>query len=556
MAVPTKPDPALGIKNPPTSGSTKPGMEGIAGAPPTAEGSPGFNPTPFATPGDVDVTGHQQEQEYEGMGPSGIAPAAPVTAPDADLGEWADTPEFVSELGKKSELGEDLNKAPSFIPELPDDKPTATEWKVTSEQTVAGQFASIMDSDNPAFKVVQEQVRRAAAANGQANSAMATRAATMAMAEVGFQMAAADAATFARSAEFNATMQNQFGLAEQQFMHNALLNEQNFKHGVMMLREQQHALMEQISAELKANVHMAGTAAHLDMQKEAQRQNHVLQQMDRTHAMNRELMDEQQKFEWNRAEQSQRMELERMGAGATIDERMAGVNAQNQAALQDRAHRNNLDSMQAQFEYNWQTNNQQQDQALERMDRETSNELYRAEAQAGWQMQLQYMSEMGQNNRMLLSAMGDIGSNPNITAAQASAAMADVIRQYNAVNAQLQSVYMLPAGGSAATGYLNFSNHGTQPTGGSNPDIPFYGGQPASPAPSYGNPSGPKAPGPVNATPHPSNPSPAPVKKPPVNAPVKPLAPPAPAPAPAPVSGGGGGKPPWRDLGNVQQQVR
>ena len=461
--------------------------------------------------GDTDVTGVQREQEF-------VSTVAPVqetqssTETRADMGadgQYAGkTVGYESSLAESSQLGTDLSQTQSFIPQMPADMPQATQWEVTEDQLVENRFASVMDSDNPAFQVVQEAIRRKHAASGQANSAMADRAAVMAVAEVGFQIAAADAATFARSAEFNAAMSNQFGLAQQAFMHQALLSEQNFRQGVMMLREDHLAQVEMANAQLEANAQLMGMEASINLQMERVKQQNVLAQMDRAHNQNLSAMDAQMQFDWNRAEQNQRMSLEQMSAQGRLDQGMAVLNAQNQLAINDRAHTNSLDSMQAQFEYNWMAADQQQYQALERMDRETSNELYRAEAQAGWQAQLNYMSEMGQNARMLLGAMGDIGANPNITAAQARAAMNDVLRQYNAVNEQLASVYSMPPGGTAATNYLYFSGANNQPNqGGQSPTIPFYGGQGGTPTPTNPNPA------PTNATapPPPAPPGPPPV---------------------------------------------
>lgn len=516
-----------------------PGSTGLNDKPPSVKTTSSFvDPVELAPATPIDVTGVQKEQEFvptaERIEETPSAPVEPANL--GEPGEFANiTTAFESKLAEQSQLGEDLSTNAShgiqFLPETPEDMPTATHWNVTDEQTVQSQFASVMDSDNPAFQVVQEAIKRQAAANGQANSQMASRAAVMAIAEVGFQIASADAATFARSAEFNAAMDNQFGLAKQAFMHQALLNEQNFRQGVMMLREDHLSQIEKINADLASRAQLLGMQANIDLQMEATKQQNVLAQMDRAHNHNVDSMNAQMEFDWNRAEQNQRMALEQMGAQGTIDQRMARTNAQNQMAINDQTHRAGLETMEAQFQYNWATSGQQQDQALERMDRETANEIYRAEAQAGWQSQLNYMSEVGQNSRMLLGAMGDIGSNPNITAAQARAAMQDVLRQYNAVNEQLAAVYSMPRGGTAATDYLYFSDYnfgsGASPY---SPQIPFYTGKQGPSVPTTTRPRSP-----TNATapraPSPSAPAPtsptstSPVQRPPVNGGFRPASP-------------------------------
>ena len=89
-----------------------------------------------------------------------------------------------------------------------------TEWDVTREQTVAGQMEDIYDRDSPFFDQARERATRAHLAGGGQNSLMAAQAGEMAAMDQAFKIAFADASTYARSAEFNAAMKNQFGLAE------------------------------------------------------------------------------------------------------------------------------------------------------------------------------------------------------------------------------------------------------------------------------------------------------------------------------------------------------
>lgn len=388
----------------------------------------------------------------------------PATPQPPDLSPFLNTDVNQSTLSEDSEMG-DLTSptSPSFIPETPADMPQATEWEVTDDQLVEKRFESIMDSENPVFRQIRENVMRTHAAQGGQNSLMAARSAEMAVADVGFKIASQDAATLARSAEFNAAMKNQFGLAEQAFRHNALLSDQNFKQGIMMVRENHLAELEMVNANMKANLNLAGAQAVIDLNLEAAKHTNVLAQMDR-------------------------------------------------------AHRQNLETMESQFQYNWASAEQAQRQTLERMDRETANATFQEANKVNWQMQLNYMAEVGQNSRQLLATVGAIGSNPNITAAQASAAIADAVRQYNAVNQQLASVYTLPADpNNAAANYMNFAGH--QPGYGSNtgqtaPQIGFYGGQPGQP----------------------TGGSPAPGQRPPSAAPIAAPAPFMPVAAPAPVA--------------------
>jgi hypothetical protein len=110
--------------------------------------------------------------------------------------------------------------------------PTASEWDVTEEQTVAGQLEKNYDKDSPFMQQAAEKAQRAHQAGGGQNSLMAAKAGQEAAMETAFKVSFADAATYARSAEFNAAMKNQFGLAEQRFIQNSLLSDQNYKQSV------------------------------------------------------------------------------------------------------------------------------------------------------------------------------------------------------------------------------------------------------------------------------------------------------------------------------------
>jgi hypothetical protein len=111
-------------------------------------------------------------------------------------------------------------------------EPEMTEWGVTDEQTVAGQLEKNYDKDSPFMEKARLKAERRHQAQGGQNSLMAQKAGMMAAMDTAFKVSFADAATYARSAEFNAAMKNQFGLAEQRFIQNSLLSEQNYKQSV------------------------------------------------------------------------------------------------------------------------------------------------------------------------------------------------------------------------------------------------------------------------------------------------------------------------------------
>ena len=549
------------------------------GNPPTAKNAPAPSqpgsvltpqPKPVGTPG-VDVPDVQHTSGPTGYeaDPSVFVNNTPgktaEPAPAADLGGYDNVTPTVSEFANSAIPTDKFINAPADY--------TVEQWDVTSEQTVAGQFASIMDSDNPAFQVVAEQVRRAAAANGQQNSAMANRGMAMAVAQVGFQIAAQDAATFARSAEFNATMANQFGLAQQEFMNQALLSDQNYSQGLMMLRESHKANVELADQQLRGQLAVVGAQASAQLQAQQLQAQNVFDQMDLAHsqqlsqmqaqlASQTQLQGQQGAIQHSLATQQQGFQLQQMGYGSDLRKDEMSLDAQIRSNLMaeeaghtsqrdNQLHQNNmalsslgqthaLQQMQVGQEYGQQNMATQQGYNLANMDRQTANQLYANTVAYNQSMQMQYAMGLQNSGNQLLQTIGMISSNPNITVAQQSAAINDAIAQQNAYNKYLASVYSQPMDPNSSVGnYLSFTGRPAQPGNPAQPGpvIPYYGGAPAAPfVPPSPPPVAPVNRGPV-ADPNvkPLNPAPAPT----------PAPAPAPIPAPAPVSPpppGGGGK--------------
>jgi len=126
-------------------------------------------------------------------------------------------------------------------------EPTMTPWEVTREQTVQGQLTDLYNRDSPFFETARQRAIRSALSGGAQNSAMAGAFGELAAMDEAFKVGFADAQTYAQSAQFNAQMANQFSLAEQQFVHNALLSDQNYRQA----RELQ---TQRIAGQLKAIV--------------------------------------------------------------------------------------------------------------------------------------------------------------------------------------------------------------------------------------------------------------------------------------------------------------
>jgi len=129
--------------------------------------------------------------------------------------------------------------------------PTMTPWDVTEEQTVAGQLDKLYDRDSPFFENARQKAIRSHLAGGGQNSAMAAGFGELAAMDTAFKVAFEDARTYARSAEFNAAMANQYSLAEQRFIHNAMLSDQAFKQAAALQTQRVDAQLQSIVMDYK-----------------------------------------------------------------------------------------------------------------------------------------------------------------------------------------------------------------------------------------------------------------------------------------------------------------
>jgi hypothetical protein len=232
----------------------------------------------------------------------------------------------------------------SFIPKVPDDEPTATTWDVTPEQTVQGQMKQLTTDlqTNPVYQSLASAVKRASAAAGGGNSLMAETAAYDKVIGLAFNVASADAATFAKSAEFNATMKNQFSLATQQFMHTALLSDQNYKQSQVLQSEQIKGNLDSVdrqvagqlestrvsaAAQVEAAGEMAGAqissssiSAEASMENAKLAAATSLSEADLQRKTTLDAIDLNFKSAWSLGQEQTAGELQRIGAqtGATI----------------------------------------------------------------------------------------------------------------------------------------------------------------------------------------------------------------------------------------------
>lgn len=220
--------------------------------PPDDGGTLPVDPAP-TDPGDGPIT-PPDVQPTDPTDP-GTTPTGPGDGPDYPTPDY-DTPE----PGSGGTGGDFLAGMDYTVPEagdafMPEGSGTAdveqTMWDVTPEQTVQGQFEDLYDRDSPIFELARQRAIRQHLASGGQNSAMAAGFGEIAAMDKAFQIAQADAATYARSAEFNAAMANQYSLAEQRFIHNALLSEQAFDQAKVLQTQRIAAQLESIVLDYK-----------------------------------------------------------------------------------------------------------------------------------------------------------------------------------------------------------------------------------------------------------------------------------------------------------------
>lgn len=192
--------------------------------------------------------------------PEDDEPPVPPAPPPSDASPYP-TPDYDTPApGTTNEDKDFLSGLDYDVPEaedawVPEGSGTAdveqTLWNVTPEQTVAGQFEDLYDRDSPIFELARQRAIRQHLGSGGQNSAMAAGFGEVAAMDKAFQMAQQDAQTYARSAEFNAAMANQYSLAEQRFIHNALLSEQAFQQAKSLQTQRIHAQLESIVLDYK-----------------------------------------------------------------------------------------------------------------------------------------------------------------------------------------------------------------------------------------------------------------------------------------------------------------
>jgi hypothetical protein len=223
----------------------------------TAAGTPGA-PTPPTeaqvrsgnlTQEQINALPYQEQQQYlyrrrTASKDDTFGPSTYVAPPPAKASDYVSDQHFVSQVGETDAQGN-----PVIDPATGKQKTHAAstsdivgpqKWDVTSEQTVQGQMKQLTTNlqSNPVYQSLAEEMKRVNAAAGGGNSLMAESAAYDKVIGLAFNIASSDAATYAKSAEFNATMANQFGLAKNNFVYQALLSDQNYAQSQVLQSNQ------------------------------------------------------------------------------------------------------------------------------------------------------------------------------------------------------------------------------------------------------------------------------------------------------------------------------
>lgn len=380
----------------------------------TADGATSQTPSTPGQPAQETAAAPQTHSEFEGQVTDGTQPMPGQQSgqqqTDANgnpigvgLGNWRPGDVYT---GTGTSSGDFLMTDQTFTSQLPENAPTPTEWTVTDEQTVAGQMDNLTRNmqDNPLYQNIAASLERAQATHGGANSLMAETAAYKGVVDMAFQIASADAATYARSAEFNASTANQFSLSNLQFMQQALLSTQNYQQAQVLQQQQIQGNLQSVSMQVAGQIRATTISAN-----------------------------------------------------ATVH--AASIGAQAQIRTADIQRQTTLDSLQANFQNTWMLNEQQQGHQLEQMDRTTDNQIRSANATFGQQLTLQMNTEQNANLRQLMAAVGTIGATPGLTGAQQQNAIQQVTQMYH-TNSTLTSSFYAAPGYSISSGQAGASISG------------------------------------------------------------------------------------------------
>ena len=343
---------------------------------------------------------------------------------------------------------------PEFLTTPPPNMPGPTEWNVDDNQTVLGQMrnARLSPEAAPLYERMRQAVVRGFLAKGGKNSLRAYQAAEMVVVETAFKIGAADAQIYARSAEFNAAMKNQFSAAEQRFMHEALLSDQNYQQAKSIQAMQ----IEAENARASANAASAMAYGDAQARSQAQEQEDWLARAAVSHRYNLEIIGVQN---------SNQRGVMRLGAeldGGLDDRRTNNLIrrddnlTRNQLTLNQDAQGHDMRMADLTYRQNYSLNEQRQGHALEFNDRQTDNAIRERGVAYGHQLALNYQSETLANIRHGNDLIAQILSTPGLSGAQQQAAIRTISSMIATTDELVGSFYAnLGNGGSRPSTSLN-----------------------------------------------------------------------------------------------------
>ena len=199
-----------------------------------------------------------------------------------------------------------------------------TNWNVTPNQTLSGQYAQLMQTGNPAIQAAEQQVIQANALHGGNNDLMAQTAATMQGSQLALQIGAQDAATYANAAQYNASAANAYASQLNQFTANAALSLQNFQQGVAMLNAQTNQQFQLMAAQINAGAYTTSMNLNASLAQTQMSMNATMQTMDKQFTQNLELMQAQGSVASQQAYQQYGMNV-RLGYLSSISQQQASL---------------------------------------------------------------------------------------------------------------------------------------------------------------------------------------------------------------------------------------
>lgn len=223
-----------------------PSLPGGGSPQPVGKGVMGTNPGPqLQAPIGMQTNPGGQGQEVNGT-PGSQAPGndlLPGGFQQSDLG-----------VGQQ---GTTVQSPQSYVQGAEGQMKGPTDWNVTPNETVAGQYASLMGEGgspiSPAVQQAEQAVIRSNAAHGGANDMMSTLSAQEAGSNVAMQVAQQDAATNASAGQYNATQANAFNTQINTLVDNAQLSRQNYDQALGTLNAQTNQQLQLLTANVNAN---------------------------------------------------------------------------------------------------------------------------------------------------------------------------------------------------------------------------------------------------------------------------------------------------------------